>query len=736
MKHIRIAANTPQLPTGSTLQHIGTSYQVSTSQDFTLTDKYLLNVVNDNQNLLEYRAEINITDDDVIYVRYKLHFTDGVESNWSRLVSIKGNQLDMVYTNVVVATPTVTVEKEYLSSENYRVKVTTSAMKLYAGSGTHASTTWVVSDSDGELVYERKNDIDNLTELVLDSAIFDNNKFYEVKVSHIVTTGIESNQGKAIYSGRISHHKLYEIAELGSLTQDRMLYFKLTLFTTLFKSIDIAIRDNAGATVISNLDQKTTTPAIMVKGLNTYTRYSVYARINLNNGTSLPYNLVFSGIPEENYLVPPHPYITYLSKFDYSQLLVLGGQTIQSTSEFYNGTVLMANHNERSVFRYKVKSDILRLVGKALTLPSDDVIGLPHYNILPLHDGNVIINYCREIDGREGAYNVFAMYKHNPVANKFKFINTITRDNELGGTALTSSAVVTRDNNVYYIPNSEVDANGNNIDVSLYKLNTKTFTITKVASLPFSAMFHVSLAITQDNRLVIFGGTDMNGISITDSGKVYRRTNNDVYVYNPASLLFSNIGTLPSEVDDDIYAFQSYLRRDGNIVGFNASIGGSEEGNQNTLIIDPIKQKITYEHNDRADKLVYRSTAVLRTGDILRISGNEVDPQVVYRYVSNTMPESQLDDNTVIVSPITELVVDIGKVVTVDDLYRYEKITINGTNYEDSGTLRYVTKNKVREFKYTDLIITRNTMMSESIFNSYGYRSIYILNNATFVINH
>lgn len=730
MKRIRIKAVRSTLPEQLGLTHISTSYLVATDVNFR---NIILNVEKDTVNLQELRAELNISDNDNVYIKFKFHYTDNKESSWSRVITLKGSQKGLAFSDTIVATPKLSLSKDVLSDGTYTLKIETSNFSMFAGGGDHESSSWAIEDSDKKVIYSRSRDEDNLTSITINSSLLEQNKAYRITVVHHSSTKANSNAGSLIFTNYVNENSLFDIEQIGDLVLNRKLYFKLILKTIAFESVDIVIRNTDGDIVLSSLDQKTVTPYIFVKGLSLYETYKVFARIKLKGDVYSPYKLVSISELKDNYLVVPSATIKYLGKYDYIQSLMLDGLTAQSTSEFYQGSILLTKQDTNIISRYKLKNGKLVDCGKAITLPTTGKIPLPYINILPMHSGDVIVNYCEDTDGRDNAKSIFKYYSHNVASNRFKPIGSFIAGTEIMSTGLAASAVIDKNDNVYYIPYREKNDDGSDKPLALYMLTTSSMRNHKVAELPFTAHRAVSLAITSDNNLIVMGGCNNDTIYKDDNYEHLNRSNDDVYLFDTSKLLFSKIGDI-SSLPKTMYCFQSYLRRDGKVIAFNAVGKDASVGDQRTFIVDSHNSTVTVEDNDSKDNLVYRSTIVTRGGDILRISGREEDPQVVYRYVANTISAANIDENTEITDTIKHLVVKAGDIVAIEDPYLYDSIIIEGTSDEDTGYLKWVDGSDIKLYQYDDLIVTRDTTMTREEFNSMNYASVLVLDGVSFVV--
>ena len=98
-----------------------------------------------------------------------------------------------------------------------------------------------------------------------------------------------------------------------------------------------------------------------------------------------------------------------------------------------------------------------------------------------------------------------------------------------------------------------------------------------------------------------------------------------------------------------------------------------------------------------------------------RISSREIDPQKIYGLYSRPLLEEEKTDNTII-DTVKDLVVPVGKTITIESPYRYRTIHIEGTSVTNTGILKYTEDGVTRTFIYSDLIITRPTVLWQDLY--------------------
>ena len=775
---IKISIDRPQLRDGGPLQHSGTSWQISRIPDFSDRTYYLAESLDDHLNLLEFRHVIDLDPNESIYCRVKYHFNNDTASGWSRVIPVKGDQIGIKQSGTVIMTPKVKVNVTYTGDVFTNLVLETNAMSLYSGVGEHDSTTWSVTDSDNNIIWKREHEKRDITKIEIGSDILDPNKIYIVKAVHHTNTNAHSNSGRALLSTNINSVNIYNLEAVGPLVPDRLLYFKLFVYLNNFESIDIVIRDRQGVDVVSNLNQVTRTPRIHPKGLIPYQRYTIYARIKYDGGKYTNYMEVSSHIVEHNVLLDISPTATYLDKYNYTQELRANGEVVSSTMELYTNDVLMAKANDDNIYRHVICNGKLVDKGPVITLDGmKELMDKPYINIVPLHDGRVLIDYnsvrmvhidnaivpenirSHMIANRYDTYDYetitivrdkellatddiygddlvyrprFSLYDFNTVTNQFTLLNTVMRDDELYGTAITNSIVSVEDGFVYYIPthsvNSVTDITLN--PLVLRKLNLEDMSIATASELPVEIMSHPTLFKVNNNTLVFMSGSDVP--DLVNNIEEYTRSNSDIFEYDLTTGVWDNVGSLAGVAPGTMYALAPYTRRDGLVVLFNNVNSGLSRGDQRTILYEPVSRQVIINDNDSNDSLTYRNTIQLLNGDMLRMTTRVIDPQLVQTYVSDTYAIEDLHTNDIF-DVVNNLVVRVGDVVTVETLYKFDSITIEGDSEYNTGKLVLLDGNSSTEFRYNDLIVIGDLAIEQDIYlnNFKDYDTITVLDGSS-----
>lgn len=779
------------------------------------------------EKLTSYQFQYPLRDDETLFFRTKTHYSNGKDSRWSMVVDLKGDQRGITLSDVMVNTPWANINIDYDQSSNGQIVIQGSPFNMFVGAGTHKDTDWEIVDSDGRKIFERLHDIDNLTNIRLDYDLVKPTKSYEIRFRYRSNTNAVSNWFRSMHINYFNSNSLYEVELLYGIVFGKKVYFKVTLFTNMFETVDIEFRNRNDKVIKGVYGITDLYPVTDTEGLEVGEKYYIYARINNKDGSSTPYKLIKVVEVKENDIYNYSKDIKYNGNYSFNQDLVLYGNTIQSTNQRYTDTVLLVKHGSPNVHRYKIVDN--KLIDNGIGFSLEDDVTLPYVHFLNLDNDNVIVNYSVEDDSNMYKKSVWKEYQFDFITRSYKEIRRLERNNEWWSTAISASACTDRNNNVYYIPARETTilskkkGTYTEHDLCLYKLDYETFEVSKVSELPFKVKRHVTLSWTHDNRIVILGGSidkHYDDEKPDEDGR-WEIDNNEIWIYNPTpplppepddniydsegniipgvsrtAIVCSNchthveftdiacpvcsqdlrqpdateeepveldmtlienqlpgswelIGYIPSDYPKYNYCLQAYLRRDHNVVVFNAAKDGPALNSARTMLIDYINvdheeyTNVTYENNEINDMLPFRSCVALNNGDFLRISSTDSffykenpRPQKVFRYVGNSMSAEDIFDDEDAAKLQRNLVVKSGQFITIEDPKIYDTIIINGTSMEDTGILRWLRKCGPFEFNYKDLIFTRSITYPVTQYNilaAKGY-NFNILGGAQFTI--
>ena len=262
MKNYVIVIDKPNMIPGSG-KHTATSWEIRSTPDMESKTNLIHHSYRNATNLYEYRINLDLTNDDVIYVRSKFHFGDK-ESKWSNPVPVKGEQKGFKLSNIVVCTPIVSYEFDVKSDRVNQLVLRASEMNIFIGYGNHLSTSWIITDSDGKVVYERLEDKDNLNELSIGLDILDLSKTYVVKVKYHTDTNGTSRYGRCIISEGHVQGSLFDMRLLTPPIVGRTCTAEVILKTINFKASSLRMVSSTGAILAEVLDQPTLYPSFPI----------------------------------------------------------------------------------------------------------------------------------------------------------------------------------------------------------------------------------------------------------------------------------------------------------------------------------------------------------------------------------------------------------------------------------------------------------------------------------------
>lgn len=730
LKKIKMTTTELAFPTNSGLTHTATSWQISKSIDFTVKENIIAESLNDKTNLYEFKVSADIEDNTPLYGRHKMHISkNGVplEAQWSRICPFNSNMKGLKINNFLVKTPKLTA-----TTYEGNLSVKGSAFTMFSGAGSHASTHWAVRSSHGEDVFVRNNDRTNLTSLEL-ANIVEPNKAYVVEAKYVNEFNNESFKGKDILLNFSADLNLYEIDFPEDFVADRKFYYRLKLYTPQHIKHDIEIRDRNGNVVKSKYNVNELVGYFMLDNMTVYEQYTVYGRITFEDGKVTRYVPVYSNLLLPNRVTPYKPFVEYLGMLDKGSYYPTDGFVCFTTRETYDGKIFIPSFDGEKLDIYQAFTNKLLKISMVVL---KDVYTfyynshMDHINILQLPNHDIIIDMV-SWDQIGHKWTKFYKFEYNPIKLELKATGQLERENEQYATSICNSIGVLSDNRIVYVPGYYSETkDANRSQLPLIIVNTDDMTITDTIDLPFDAKYNVSLVVDKDDNIFIFGGSEeMLPDGTYGDIECWERTNNMIYKFDINTKEFTEVVELPKEWSTDIYAMQAVLRLDGKIAIFNASHTGPGYLNQDTLVFDPSNNTFFIENTDMDWDVPFRSNVIYRNGNIGRVSYKVNDPQKSYTYISNTKNADTITKIEGSDKVITDLVVDDGKVINIADPYQYESITIKGT-----GILRWIRPQGIIELTSADLIITKDTTMTQQAIEDGRYQNILVLTNRDFLV--
>lgn len=489
LKLHRMLVNAPVIPNNSSLKHVGTAFQISRSTDFTDQSAMILEGAfyeedGDNILLLENQIEVGATE--VVYSRYAYIFGDKNAVNqdrdtytvnqWSRISSSHGDQIGFKFDNTVLATPTVNVTEVVGSSTLSGYKFTVEGYKVLVGDKTdHTYTTWEISDTNNNVIYERVKDEDNLTSLILPKDKFDKNQIYFVRAKVISKGNGESNWGCFVFNTSIVANNKFELDFLQPFYYGQNLFMRLKLMTTDANRIRLVVKEVSGdfesATVYDQYQNISRSIKIPSSNFQLDKTYRLYACLEINTGAGVyltALTLVKEFTVKINRIYPVRTDSRYSEQgtmLSYPGISI--GQGVINTRELRDGTFFMGVNstavagsgvNQNEFIIYAKYSDSIRTTNIRVQLPNGapsigaNDLNFPYVNVLPLYDDRVVVNYCSYAPNSDYQKSVWCIYEVDWISKTYTCLGYKVFQDEGFSTALSSSAVVCRDNSIVYIP--------------------------------------------------------------------------------------------------------------------------------------------------------------------------------------------------------------------------------------------------------------------------------------------
>lgn len=730
LKKIKMTTTELVFPANSGLTHTATSWQISKGLDFDVRDNILAESLNDTTNLFEFKVNVDIEDNIPLYGRHKMHISkNGVplEAYWSRICPFNSNMKGMKVNNFMVRTPKLSA-----TTVEGALDATGGNFSMFSGTGEHYSTHWALRSSYGEDVFVRNNDRTNLTSIHLDNVI-EPNLAYVVEAKYVNEFNNESFRGKDLILNFSSDLNLFEVDYPENFIADREFWYRIKLYTSQHIKHDIEIRDSSGNVIKSKYNVNGLVDCFMLDNMNVYEQYYVYGRITFEDGKVTPYKLVYSNLLLPNVLTPYNPFVEYLGMLDKGSLYPTDGMVCFTSRETFDGKILIPSFDGDKLEVYQAFTNKLQKVSMVIL---KDVYNfyyqahMDHINILQLPNHDILIDLV-SYDSVGHKWSKFYKYTWNPIKLELTLKAELVREKEKLCTSVSNSIGILNDNTIVYIPAFYTETMDEvRSQLPLIIVDNDTFRISDIIELPFEAKYNVALVVDKDDNIFIFGGSEVNKYDkSTNNSEYWERNNSDVYKFDIETKTFELVATFPAEWSTDISVMQGFLRLDGKIVLFNATYSGPGLVNQDSIVFDPSNYTFSIDNTDMDWDIPFRSNVLYRNGNVGRISYKTLDPQKSYTYISNTKNEDSIVKIEGSDKDVTDLVVDDGKVVNLEDLYPYESITIKGT-----GILRWFRPQGIIELTSADLIVTRDRTMTETEFADGRWQNFVVLEGVNFTV--
>lgn len=731
LKQIKITVDQPILPAGKDITHVGTSYEIGRAMDFTVPSNVIEKVENDKVNLTTKYFELDIDYDDVIYVRCKYHFDiAGVphESNWSRVVPVNSLQTGIKLSSSIVKTPSVNI-----SEEEDMINITTSDFGMYTGPGTHLSTDYLITDTDGEEVFKRDNDFNNLTHIYIRDSL-EYGKIYVVAARHTNSTNNTSNYGKQLLLNYSPDSELYSFDAPEDFVKNRKFYYRIKLWVGKFKSYDLEVRNsNTGDVVVSRLAHTKTIDYLPLteSALEVYNFYDIYLRINFQDGTKTEYKKVFTSSLLENKIYHYDPTVKYCDKYDIGKTKNTEGITCSILRETFDNKFIGVDFKTNSLNIFKLTSDN-ELFAISEAYKFDRNLDIDYINIIQLPNHDVLVDVVMYTEKRQ-AKTMFLLFEYDPIKLQLILLKQKIRVDERYTTSVSNSLVVTNAGEIYYIPSYLTNGkNDTRIWLKLRKLETPSLEITDI-NMPYDVKYFANVILDRNDNVYVFGGSYTNYYNANTDDlhtETWEVNEKEVYRLDKTNNTFELWTQLPAYYPDSMYCIQPIRRKDGLNILFNAVWSGDALEHDKFITFEPISKTFNELDINGQVRVPVRSAMLFNIGDVYRYTSKVQDPQACLIYNSNTNLPENIPDFTDIEKENIELTVGDGVVVTIEDIYKYSRITINGT-----GLLKWYRPQGITVLNSKTLIVNKDTIIAQNTLANRAYEQILVLDGCELRIN-
>ena len=724
-RRINIAVVPPVL-LPNTLVHVATEYKVS--KDVIFKEDELLVHELSYSNLYEMKFTLDLKDDDAFYITtrylYQVYDNNGAPvidvmgnpiykyGTPSMITPFKGNQEGVTISDTIVRTPKVKIEETFEYKSGGNIKITTTDFEMFSSIGDHLSSSYIVTNLEGKIIFERLNDTENLTSIVLpdEISIKDNLIFY---VSHHSDTNANSNYG--MFTNMVTNKSPKFIVEMyGDLWVGVDAQFRIKLVNSTYDNCSMDVySNNSYIGFYQNIKDFIFVPTGDYVVGNVYD-FKFY--ITSSNDIELEYTITKTAKAYKDRFKEK----TYLDKYDYSGMLITNGLTKTLSYQLINNAIFLFKNNTKSISLAKYlnvkENNNLQIIGDLFSLPVTKNIIDPSTFVKELLNGDVVISYISRDLNNFGSI-VINVYEHNFFNNKCKLLNTVQLKEKID--LVMPGSIVTSGNFIYYISYDDILTN------RLIKLDPYTGAKEEFF-LPFNSKRGISITADIFTGIYIMGGTNDN---VDDYSYKHVRNNNNIYKFDTVTKKFTTLGTnLLKDVNNYIYQFHAVPRYgDKNSAPIGFTLFQTIDNNnfaviadQSTYVVDITKLTVTKKVNDHLDNLTYGNTVVMNNGDVVRYASTDDVAQKVYTYIADSKKEGDIDDEGNVVRTSNTLIVEDKVRTTKFDLCRYDSVLI-----KPGGTLIIISGNEEEICHSNTLVVTRNMVLNKvTEFDAKGYSNI------------
>lgn len=745
MKSVRIKIAEARIPADMGLTHISTSYRISKTPDFTQESDIIFQSIEDMGNLYEIIVNLDIQANETVYCSTRYHYIDrnntNYQSKWSLAAPIHGDRHGISYPDSIIKTPKVDYEKDL----DGIFTVTTNPMEIFTGIGNHETTSWLIKDSDGKIVYERSLDKDNKIKLYPEF-VPEKNKAYIIEAIHNITGNTDSYPGKALMLDYSKGIGLYDFEIIGKFYADSNVWHRIKIYLPNFKEYDLEIRRPDGEVI-----KKLYNCPILVYYVNTFgfkynQMYQWWVRIRFEDDSVTEWKKEYEAIAlnrDESPDWDEDPNIAFLGKITDGPSFDMDTESNYNTCinsyELNNKEFLYVANNKIILMKwednriYKVKEILdLRSLNPNNADDKVDEAFVPYATFTKHSDFEVLIHYRVQNNNKSWGKTLFLYCNYNPIAKDLEIIARNEIDDPINGMGIANH-IVRKSKSTYYAI-FETDPTTYPIREGLYLLkieltddsiNFHKYIAAKKGRYAFARLF-----VNQSKELFYIGGSVGSITNINTSEMTYKRTNNFVKHINLDLVkaweddlwneleddydVTTNIASIPSAYSSyDVYDYMPISLGSGDILLWNNCNSGKEMFNQNLLIYSTLSGTFRSEEYRTNLRVPFRNIVRFNNWDILRISSNIESPQISYIYLSVQNNPDDFENSTATAN-YPNILTYRDKETNLEIPYHFE--------YGESGNpeeyhiinppvgkkINWVGKKQTRSFTYSNIVYTRS----------------------------
>jgi hypothetical protein len=735
LRNIKLSVDQVYIDPSSSLLHVGTSYQVSPTPDFSVIGDLILNINNDANSKLEHTFQHDMLPNAPIYARTRYHFNNSTASDWSAAIELSGSQVGLKSSSTIVGTPTMDITYDTLDSSTGEIVAKLNQLSVITGIGNVDTVSWTVESLDGIILYELPKSTDAISELRLPVSIINGHKAVIITAIANTNTNASSNPARDIAIINPTDISYFTGTMRGGLYNNWPNYILITNPVETFDSMDVRVNDANGALVDSFSYLNSQHPEFRTPTLNINEYYTVEAR-GYNGGRYTPWMIVYVGIAIKYSVRSYNNNIRYnLGYMGFGGYINFEGMSTQSAHSDEDNVFYLAVPGTDRLDAYKSLNGTIYATGNSYNMAANSMAKIPNMNYIMLASGDVLIDHAIESGSGPREAPRFSFKKYNHVTKVLTAVHGLTRSDERYGTGHTNAAVSTDNGLLYYVPGRIVDGSGASLDLEMRVYDVAQNTIVDHIPLPVSGLkLNVTIAEDINHDIYMYGGTSDMTENATHGEWSATMLNHSVYKLDKAAKTWAVLNTtIPHNSSSFRYRMQTLLGGSIMIVDVTPDIIGTSARSSyrfNPILdigVDVVPNNPSKEH--------IGITIDLANGDMGAMSST---PEVVesLSYISTTVSDAHLTATSLTASqPVTNLVIPVGKTIYIRDPYRYASIDIQGNGMGNTGTLVWIRDDVPTSYHYNDLIVTRNMTITDPLSGSQTvYNRIVVVGDAKLTV--